>query len=140
MQSNLGTFRGFNTKTGEHLAEPLSADQVIAWDHYARGMTEFYPVGDRHEMVSLFGANGNIQGRLLLKLDELLQGMGGDHLFNFLLLHFVLNGLGKRWDTLSQAEVYDLTIDVEFHLGRRRSVREQFFLFEREFDIEFRRG
>lgn len=103
-------------------------------------MTEFHPLGDREELVRLFGVNANIQARLLLKLDEVLQSMGGDHLFNFLLLHFVLNGLAKRLDTLTKAEIYDLTKGVEFEISSCKSVREQFFLFEREFDITFRRG
>ena len=101
MQSNLGTFTGFNTRTKTRLENAVTAEQVIAWDHFTDGVVEFRPAGDRPEMACLVGVVAEITPSLLIKIDALLRGLGGDTLHNFLALYHATRTEKCRIDEIS---------------------------------------
>jgi hypothetical protein len=137
IRCDFGTFHGYNIEQHTYLERPLTAAEVVAWNHRRDGIVEFWPSGDREELRHLLGPCANVGARLLVALERLLGGMGGATTENFLRLHFVVNGLGYAPEDLSPDEVADLTKEVEAPADERLSLRQRFRALEREYEDVF---
>ena len=137
MKSNLGTFIGVYAKTGEWLWGPFTAEEVIAWDHYKDGIVEFYPSGNRPEVRHLLGFFGHASARVLTSLDKVLQGLGGDTLHNFLLIHYVVNGLEYDLESTPLKDFILLTSELDVRADPKAPIRAQFYAMALENEHEF---
>lgn len=109
---DLGTFEGFNFRSQAAIAGNLTAAEVVAWDHDRQGEAEFWPAGDRPEMLVLFQRRTSISAAELLALDRLLGDLGEDSAVNFLRIHYAVNIRGADLATLSREDVEDQNVDV----------------------------
>ena len=126
MKSNLGTFTGFNTRTKTRLENAVTAEQVIAWDHFTDGVVEFRPAGDRPEVSCLVGVVAEITPSLLIKIDALLRGLGGDTLHNILALYHATRTAKCRIDEISFDEVLHEAGFAEVEADPSAPIRPQF--------------
>jgi hypothetical protein len=109
---DLGTFEGFNFRTQSAILRPLTAAEVIGWDHDRQGEAEFWPAGDRAEVALLFKYKGTVTGPELLELDRLLTEMRGDSVENFLMIHYVVNTCGAALEGLSRNAVDGANLEI----------------------------
>lgn len=108
---NLGTFEGFNFRTQCAISHILTAAQVVAWDHDRQGEAEFWPSGDRLEILRVFNRS-SITASELLDLDRLLAELGGDCTENFLKIHYAVNIHGENLAELDADEVEDQNLHL----------------------------
>jgi hypothetical protein len=109
---DLGTFEGFNFRTQSAILRPLTAAEVVGWDHDRQGEAEFWPAGDRAEVALLFKFKGTVTGSELRELDRLLTEMRGDSVENFLWIHYVVNTCGAAFEGLSRNAVEDANLEI----------------------------
>ena len=109
---DLGTFEGFNFRTQSAVVRPLTAAEVIGWDHDRQGEAEFWPTGDRAEVALIFKIKGTVTGPDLLELNRLLSEMRGDSVENFLMIHYVLNTCGAALEGLSRDAVEGANLEI----------------------------
>jgi len=112
LEFDLGTFEGFNFRTQSAIYHPLSAQDVVNWDHDRQGEAEFWPSGDRPEVAILFRHRTGVTGSELVELDRLLAELGGDTVDNFLRIHHAVNTRGAALATLTRNAVEDNCLDV----------------------------
>ena len=104
--SDFGTFEGFNFRDQSAIERTLTAEEVINWDHDAEGEAEFWSAGDAPLVRGIFP--GNITGRDLLALGELLELMDGDRGQDLLRIQFAVRILGHGLDSLTAQEMDDV--------------------------------
>lgn len=104
--SDFGTFEGFNFRDQSAIDHTLTAEEVVTWDHDAAGEAEFWPAGDAPLLSRIFG--GNVTGRDLVALGELLEQMDGDRGQDLLRIQFAVQVLGHGLDTLTAQEMDDV--------------------------------
>ena len=112
LRFNLGTFEAFNFRAQSAVDRILTAAEVVAWDHDREGEAEFWPSGDRPEMVVLFHPRSRITATELMELDRLLGELGGDSVENFLRIHYAVNVQGAELSTLSCEAVEDCALQI----------------------------
>ena len=98
---------------------------------------EFYPSGDRREVRCLLGFFGNPSASFLASLDKVLQGLGGDTLHNFLLIHYVVNGLEYDLESTPLEEFIFLTSELDVTADPKAPIRPQFYALALENEHEF---
>ena len=136
---DLGTFEGFNFRSGSAIRRNLTASQVVAWDHDRHGEAEFWPAGDRPEMLVLFQRRTSISAAELLALDRLLGELGEDSAVNFLRIHYAVNIRGADLADLSREDVEEQNPDIFFGSSFTDLRREAAFeLFELYYPDEYR--
>lgn len=101
---NLGSFEGFNFRSHSAIEQTLTAEDVIDWDHDAKGEAEFWPSGDSPEISLLFEAKREVTASDLISLDRLLGKLGGDLSESLLRIHYAVNVCG--------APLHELTVDA----------------------------
>ena len=79
---DLGKFEGFSFRDQAAILRPISAEEVVNWDHDRDGEAEFWPSGDVPEVALLFKGRSSVSGSELLDLDRILaemdpQSLGG---------------------------------------------------------------
>jgi len=130
---DLGTFEGFNFRSQSAISRNRTAAEVVAWDHDKEGEAEFWPAGDRPEVLILFRNRSSVTATELIELDELLHKLGGDSTENFLRIHYAVNVCGNDLATLTREEVEDNYVDIyqgtNFTDLRREAAYQLFELF-----------
>lgn len=91
---NLGTFEGFNFRTQSAIERPLSAQEVIGWDHDAKGEAEFWPAGDYCGIRLLFRDRSAVTASELRHLDQLLTDLGYDSPSTFVRIRHAIDTTG----------------------------------------------
>ncbi len=137
MKSNLGTFTGFNTRTNRKLENAVTAEQVIAWDHFTDGVVDFRPAGDRPEVSCLVGVVAEITPSLLIKIDALLRALGGDSLQNFLALYHATRMAKCRIDEISFDEALHEAGFAKVEADPSAPLRPQFAAVAEALEDEF---
>ena len=131
----LGTFEGFNFRNQSAIPRLLSASDVANWDHDGKGEAEFWPSGDRPELLRIFNRS-SVSGSELLDLDRLLNDLGGDSTENFLRIHYALNICGEDLGELKAEQVEDHNLHVFLGTSlidlRREAAFELFELYHPE--------
>ena len=131
--SDLGTFEGFNFNTQSAIAQNLTAQEVVAWDHDRQGEAEFWPAGDLPEVALIFQGRSSVSASELLDLDRVLVEMGGDARENFLQIHYAVNNCGNSLHTLSAEDAQDQCLHIfsggSFLDVRREAAHELFELY-----------
>lgn len=132
IESDLGTFEGFNFRHQAAIPRILTAQEIVDWDHDARGEAEFWPSGDRPEVLQVFNRS-SVTASELLALDRLLQDLGDDSPGNFLRVHYAVNIRGADFDRLDARQVEDQSVHVfigtNFIDLRREAAYELFELY-----------
>lgn len=132
IEADLGTFEGFNFRHQAAIPRILSAQEVIDWEHDARGEAEFWPSGDRPEILRIFNRS-SVTASELLALDRLLQNLGGDSTENLLRVHYAVNITGADLSGLEAGEVEDhslhLFLGTNFMELRQEAAYELFELY-----------
>lgn len=138
ISNDLGTFEGFSFRDQCAISRILTAAEVVNWDHDAQGEAEFWPSGDRPEVLRVFNRS-SVTATELLDLDRLLDELGGDSTENFLRVHYAVNILGADLSGLDAGQVEDqflhLFLGTNFLDLRREAAFELFELYHPE---EFR--
>ncbi|MCX6924927.1 MAG: hypothetical protein NT154_17195 [Verrucomicrobia bacterium] len=136
---DLGTFEGFNFRSQSTIPRNLTAAEVVAWEHDREGEAEFWPAGDRPEVLVLFRSRSCITATDLIELDRLLGEVGGDSVENFLRVHYAVNVSGTDLSLLSREAVEDNCIEIflgaTFTDLRREAAYQLFELF---YPVEYR--
>jgi hypothetical protein len=112
VQFDLGTFEGFNFRNQGAIAHPLTAEEVVNWDHDRAGEAEFWPSGDAPGVAVLFNHRSSVTASDLLELDRLLDELDGDSIENFLKIHYAVNICGADLATLSRDQVEDHCLQI----------------------------
>jgi len=105
--TNIGVFEGFNLREHSLIERTLSADEVIHWDHDARGETEFWPSGSHPGVNLLFTNRRTIHPWELVALHRILKQLGDNSIYILLRLHFVVNVLGVALDQVNAEMIAD---------------------------------
>lgn len=130
---NLGTFEGFNFRSHSGIARPLTAREVVAWDHDRQGEAEFWPSGDRPEVALIFKHRSCVTAEVLQALDRVLTEIGDDSSRSLLLIHYAVNFHGSDLPGLSGAQVLDeapfVFVGGSFIDLRREAAYELFELY-----------
>lgn len=138
ISNDLGTFEGFNFRDQSAIPQILTAAEVVNWDHDAQGEAEFWPSGDRTEVLTVLNRS-SVTASEILALDRLLNELGGDSTENFLRVHYAVNILGADLSGLDAGQVEDqflhLFLGTNFLDLRREAAFELFELYHPE---EFR--
>ena len=100
---DLGTFEGFNFRDQCAIERPLSAQDVIQWDHDADGEAEFWPSGEDPLVRGIF--DRNVTAADLTALAELLAGLHGDCTNNLLRIQFAIRAKGLAFANLTVREL-----------------------------------
>ena len=133
VQSDLGTFEGFNFRTQSAIDHVVTAQEVVAWNHDEQGEAEFWPAGDVPEVALLFQGRSSVTASELLDLDRVLVEMGGDTRDNFLQIHYTLNLCGTALQTLTASDAQDQCLHIfygdSFLDVRREAAHELFELY-----------
>lgn len=139
IEFDLGTFEGFNFRSQSAIDRILTAAEVVGWDHDEQGEAEFWPSGDRPEVAMLFKSRSTVTESELLDLNRLLQEMGGDSPYHFMLIHYAVNISGAELSTLSRENVEDFPLHVFFG-ANFLDVRQEaaYELFELYYPDEYR--
>jgi hypothetical protein len=136
---DLGEFEGFSFRNQAAILRPISAEEVVNWDHDRDGEAEFWPAGDVPEVALLFKGRSSVTGAELLDLDRILAEMGGDTRHNYLLIHYAVNMCGDSLEGLSEEKVQDHCVQI-FTGTNFTDVRREaaFELFELYYPEEFK--
>ena len=133
IQADLGTFEGFNFRENAAIDEALTAEEVVNWDHDAKGEAEFWPSGDNAGVAMLFRGQSAVTGSELLDLDRVLQELGDESTCNFLRIHHAVNTLGTYLRDLTGELVEDLFVHIfigdSFYDIRKEAAYELFELY-----------
>jgi hypothetical protein len=105
--TNLGFFEGFNFREQSAIERTLSAEEVIQWNHDARGEAEFWPSGSHPGVSLLFSNRRAVHASELVALHRILKKLGDDSILNFLRLHFVVNVLGMALNQVNAETLAD---------------------------------
>lgn len=130
LQFDLGTFEGFNFREDSAIEHALTGDDVINWDHDAKGEAEFWPSGDNAGVSLLFKDQTSVTGQQLLELDRVLQELSDDSVFNFLRIHHAMNTLGDDLRELTAERIEDLNVHVftgDHFIGLRKEAAFELF-------------
>lgn len=112
--NDLGTFDGFNLRSGLALERRLTAEEVANWDAEAQGEVEFCPSGD-HKGVSLaFHGRSAVSWKDLVELDRLLFEIGNTAEPTFLRIYYATSLLGLEMEELTSRILDELNLKVFF--------------------------
>ena len=117
---DFGTFGGRHWPTEcVQLDGSLPARDVVEWDEIDRGEAEFWPTGDKPELVLVFSEESPARAKDLVALSGLLKGLGGDSLENYLLIRHAMDvaGLGIRRLTPELLKAFFVHIVVGHDMG-----------------------
>ena len=78
LNNDLGNFEGFNFRSQSAICKPLTAEEVVNWDHDARGEAEFWASGDHEGVFAVFKGQSAVTFSELQKLDELITELGDE--------------------------------------------------------------
>lgn len=130
---DLGTFEGFSFRHQGAIDRPLSAAEVVAWDHDKDGEAEFWPSGDHEGVALAFKGKSSVTGAEILALDGLLESLGGDDETNFVRIYYAVNVCGFDLEDLDAAAIEDenllLFFGEWFHEVREKAAFELFELY-----------
>ena len=133
LQFDLGTFEGFNFKEDSAIARNLTAEEVVNWDHDAKGEAEFWPSGDNAGVAMLFKGQASVTCTELLDLDRVLLELGNDSFINYVRIHHEMNTQGTYLKDLTgeQVDCQDIHIfeGTSFMDLRKNAAYELFELF-----------
>ena len=132
---DFGTFEGRHWPTEcVQLDGSLPARDVVEWDEIDRGEAEFWPTGDKPELVLVFSEESPARAKDLVALSGLLKGLGGDSLENYLLIRHAMEttGLGIRRLTPELLNAFFVHIVVghamdEVHVRAGEALQAHFF-------------
>lgn len=130
LQFDLGTFEGFNFRDASAIDRVLTAEDVVNWDHDAKGEAEFWPSGDNAGVSMLFKQQSAVTGQELLDLDKVLQELGDDSMSNFLGIHYAVNVQGTYLNQLTGEQVQDQNIHVfegDYFIDLRKEAAYELF-------------
>lgn len=105
---DLGTFEGFNHRDQGAIETTLDAQEVLDWNHDARGEAEFWPAGDHDGVALVFSGADSVTAFEIQALDTLLDELGDDSSEIFVQLHFLIHCHGESLWTLTAEAVQDL--------------------------------
>lgn len=134
---DLGTFEGFNFREQSAIFPNLTVEEVLTWDHDEKGEAEFWPAGDRPEML-LIHKGSTITALDITETIRLLEDLGGDSTENFLLLHYALHICGSNLEELTRDDIRDY--GIQLFLGNNLTdVRREaaYELFENYYPEEY---
>lgn len=139
IRHDLGTFEGFNFRSQSAISRNLTAEEVVNWDHDRDGEAEFWPAGDRPEILIVFPNRSSITATELLALDRLLCDLGGDSVENLLRVHYAVNSCGTDLSILTREGVEDTFVEI-FQGATFTDLRREaaYQLFELYYPQEFR--
>jgi hypothetical protein len=139
LNHDFGMFEGFSFRDNGAIDRTLTAAEVVNWDHDAQGEAEFWPSGDHPAVALLFSRRSSVSGQELVKLDCLLEELGGDSTYNFLRVYHTVCTLGYDLDGLTGEQVEDQPLTI-FEGTSFMDLRRQaaFELFELYYPDEYR--
>jgi len=130
---DLGSFEGFNFREGRSIEEPLTAADVIVWDHDRAGQAEFWPSGNHEGVDLLFANRGSVTGTDLLSLDRLLRALGDDSIMTYLRIYYAVNCRDGALAELTPLEVDEqplhIFIGTSFTELRKEAALELFSMY-----------
>jgi len=133
IEFDLGTFEGYNFWSQSPVEGTLTAADVIGWDHDENGEADFWPSGDRPEVVLLFRPRNGVTATELQHLNRLLTELGGDSAAEFLKIHFAINIRSADLTNLSAEDLDEDSLHIfygsNFTDQRREAAFELFELF-----------
>ena len=91
-----------------------TAEAVVNWDHDKEGEAEFWPSGDNRGVQLVFEGSSSVRSADLLRLDALLENLGGDSEVNFLRVFYAISECGADLQELSAAQIEDQNLQIYF--------------------------
>ena len=105
---NLGTFGGYSFRDHGPFRRRLTADEVLNWDEATDGSAWFWPRGDHFGIATVVGTAPSISPRDLLNVIEIVQGLGGDTVENWMRVYYTVRNDEKLdLENLEADEVRD---------------------------------
>lgn len=112
LQFDLGTFEGFNFREQTAIYPNVSAQELIDWDHDAKGEAEFWPSGDHAGVSLLFREQNAVSGSELLALDKILSEFEDDSTGTILAIYYALRVCGLDLAQLTRDAVESENVHV----------------------------
>lgn len=107
-----GTFEGFNFRENGAIYPNVSAQELIEWDHDAKGEAEFWPSGDHAGISLLFKEQNAVTCSELLALDKVLSEFEDDSTRTILAIYYALRVRGLDLAQLTRDAVESENVHV----------------------------
>lgn len=137
LENDLGSFEGFNFRSQSAIYPNNTAQEVINWDHDAKGEAEFWPDGDHTGVSLVFRNKTAVCFSEIIALDKLISELG-DEVESYLKIAYMLED-GYSICDLSSSDIEDENLHIFSGSSFVELTKEAAFeLFELYFPEEYK--